>query len=60
MMEEYEEDDMFDSSVTEDFSQKEDEDDEDPEASAFMRGVKEAQQIRESTEEEDEETQFIL
>ena len=51
-----EEDEFFDSQVeTVRLDAGDDDDDEDPKGTAFMRGVEEAVQIRESTEEEDEE-----
>jgi hypothetical protein len=56
MMEEYEDEDaQFDDSLEDDFSVQEDEEEEDPEGSAFMRGVKEAQAIKEAVKKENDE-----
>ena len=51
-MEDYEEDEAVDNEANEDLSFEEEEDD-DPKDVAFMRGVEEAVQIREETEEEE-------
>ena len=62
MMEEYDDENMmFDDSVSEDFSHREEDDEEDPKASAFMRGVREAQEIKESSNDvEDDENDFLI
>lgn len=51
-MEDYEEDEAVDDEAEEDLSFEEDEED-DPKDIAFMRGVEEAVQIQEETEEEE-------
>ncbi len=54
-MTDYEEDDeFFDNEVETVSLDAEDDDDEDPKGSAFMRGVEEAVQIREADEEDEE------
>ena len=50
-MNEYEEEEFFDSEV-EVVSLNEDDDEEDPKGTAFMRGVEEATEIRDTSEEE--------
>lgn len=53
-MDEYEDDEFFDSQV-ESVSLDEDEDDEDPKGTAFLRGVEAATEIRDVSEGEEEE-----
>ncbi|MFH1064129.1 MAG: hypothetical protein V1729_03550 [Candidatus Woesearchaeota archaeon] len=53
-MEQLEEDEFFDSEAGQSVSLDEDEEDDDPKGSAFLRGVDEAGQIREAPEKEEE------
>ncbi len=54
-MHDYEEEEFFDNQVESVRLDADDEDDDDPKGTAFMRGVEEAVQIREATEEDEEE-----
>jgi hypothetical protein len=55
LMEDYEEDEeLFDSESGSSVSIDEDDEDDDPKGNAFLRGVEEAVQIRDGTDEEEE------
>lgn len=52
-MADYDDDEFFDDTQPTVFVSEDEEDEEDPQGSAFMRGVKEAEKIIEKTDDED-------